>query len=364
MSLDLSALDGEPRLLIEVPLKPVQGSRFQPTGFPDLGAATFTGVKYVEADGKVESTEYDALLVESAQSMANRLEETCWDANGDEGKGTFIEELKGLPFVRSILPDGRVVSSVTESHRLNSPYFQATEFQAKLCVAAKYEKGKPWKLQDLAKFLMQHDPNSLVHGVFFSSIHDGRMRLPRALSGFIEAELPQNGRGYAESGFSRREDADPSGEIGTKHLDTVPDELLKELGYSSPSKYRSKLKENVKNIIGPVSEFTATSITAYFNLDLAQIRGYGLPKECADLLTVLSLFKIRRLLESSLRLRSRCEFAIAGTPISSVDNFSLPSSKDLHVDVAEKIAGAKDHLKSKPLEITMKSKSADKKGKK
>lgn len=28
------------RLLIEAELVPVQGSRFQPTGFPDLGAAT------------------------------------------------------------------------------------------------------------------------------------------------------------------------------------------------------------------------------------------------------------------------------------------------------------------------------------
>ncbi len=35
-----SSLQNEPRLLIEAELKPVQGSRFQPTGFPDLGAAT------------------------------------------------------------------------------------------------------------------------------------------------------------------------------------------------------------------------------------------------------------------------------------------------------------------------------------
>jgi len=31
-----SALANQPRLLIEVELQPIQGDRFQPTGFPDL----------------------------------------------------------------------------------------------------------------------------------------------------------------------------------------------------------------------------------------------------------------------------------------------------------------------------------------
>ena len=47
--------------------EPLQGKRFQPTGFPSLGAATFQ-----TADGL-------GLLVESAQSMANRIELTVWD---------------------------------------------------------------------------------------------------------------------------------------------------------------------------------------------------------------------------------------------------------------------------------------------
>jgi CRISPR-associated protein Csb1 len=64
---DIRQLDKTSRLLLTVPLKPVQGERFQPTGFPSLGAAT-----YQTRDGQ-------KLLVESAQSMANRLETTCWD---------------------------------------------------------------------------------------------------------------------------------------------------------------------------------------------------------------------------------------------------------------------------------------------
>ena len=37
----LDQLDDHPRLLIQAKLRPIQGTRFQPTGFPDLGAATY-----------------------------------------------------------------------------------------------------------------------------------------------------------------------------------------------------------------------------------------------------------------------------------------------------------------------------------
>jgi len=37
----MEKLKGVPRLLLEVELQPVQGDRFQPTGFPDLGAAIY-----------------------------------------------------------------------------------------------------------------------------------------------------------------------------------------------------------------------------------------------------------------------------------------------------------------------------------
>ena len=95
MPLDLLSLENAPRLLIEVPLQPVQGSRFQPTGFPDLGAATYSGIR--QENGEAVFT-VDSLLVESAQSMANHLEMACWN----EAEGDLVEPLKGLPFVESI----------------------------------------------------------------------------------------------------------------------------------------------------------------------------------------------------------------------------------------------------------------------
>ena len=58
------------------------------------------------------------LLVESAQSMANRLEEVCWDKAKDE----IIAPLKGLSHVVVDLGDGMKTSSIQEAHRLNSPY--------------------------------------------------------------------------------------------------------------------------------------------------------------------------------------------------------------------------------------------------
>ena len=81
--LDLSGLDHPSRLLFKVPLQPVQGDRFQPTGFPSLGAAT-----YQTKEGK-------KLLVESAQSMANRFETTCWDI----AKNKPIPALEGISHV-------------------------------------------------------------------------------------------------------------------------------------------------------------------------------------------------------------------------------------------------------------------------
>src|SRR5690606_6755808 len=92
---------------------PALGTRFQPTGFPDLGAA-----RYSTADGR------DMLLVESAQSMANRLEGVCWDAVAAD----WASPLKGLPYV--VVNDkkgGQITNSLLEAHRLNSPYITNAE---------------------------------------------------------------------------------------------------------------------------------------------------------------------------------------------------------------------------------------------
>src|SRR5437660_3455366 len=103
-----SPLVGTQRILLEASLAPVQGRRFQPTGFPDLGPAT-----YELADAT------EMLLVESTQSMANRLEEVGWDRPAQAP----VALLDGLPFVRVV--DGAagcLTSSRLEAHRLASAY--------------------------------------------------------------------------------------------------------------------------------------------------------------------------------------------------------------------------------------------------
>ena len=111
MPVQMEQLNGESRILMQAPLKPVQGTRFQPTGFPDLGAAVY------EVPGE-NGNPAQMVLVESAQSVANRLESVCWD----EAAGSTYSAVAGMPYVRVSLWDGRNTSSIQEAHRLNSPY--------------------------------------------------------------------------------------------------------------------------------------------------------------------------------------------------------------------------------------------------
>ena len=92
MPIDFSSLNNEPRFLMEAELQPIQGDRFQPTGFPNLGHA-----RYESPDGRGSM-----VLVESAQSMANRLEAVCWDEVADD----WVGPLRGLPVVKVVDGDG------------------------------------------------------------------------------------------------------------------------------------------------------------------------------------------------------------------------------------------------------------------
>ena len=229
-------LANENRLLIEARLRPIQGTRFQPTGFPNLGAAD-----YVTHDGT------QMLLVESSQSMANRLEKVCWDDSRNE----LVPALSGIPYIRVRDKAGNVLTtSIEEAHRINSPYIlegkdkQFFERLKKDLEAG--EKGKPdYRL--LAKVLLHYDPGSLIHGVFLAKkeLANGRLRLARCLSSFVEARNVT----VASSGGVKKDDLDVKGDA-SKGFGHVP--------FSR-------------------EEYTG-EIIAYFNLDLAQIRGYGLGK--------------------------------------------------------------------------------------
>lgn len=297
MPLDLGPLKNSTRLLIEARLQPLQGTRFQPTGFPNLGAARYSAPKGDEM-----------LLVESAQSMANRLEATCWDAANRK----YVDALEGTPFV-AVKSGGDIrTTSVEEAHRLNSVYVENSKwFEESFAKELGFKKVKKnferedktaaVDLRKAAKVIFKYDPGSLTHGVFLESIA-GVIRYPRVLTSFIEA----SGIKSAASG-------------GVKNDALQPDKREGETA-----------KEGYGNVPFSREEFTAEKIVAYFNLDLAQIRGYGLGEARSNFLIVFALYKIRTLLDGDLRLRTACDLKRDGEPlVTAPAGFKLPGKAEL-----------------------------------
>jgi CRISPR-associated protein Csb1 len=287
----LSQLDGASRLLLEAELAPAQGSRFQPTGFPDIGAAV-----YERPDGK------KMILVESAQSMANRLERTCLAGEGP----TVRAELTGLPYVLVNLTGSTntQTSSLVEAHRLNSPFIITDpEFKDKLVKEMQYSKGSNLDWRRIARAIFKYDPSSLLHGVFFANLEDGRIKIPRAISGFIEAEDVSE----AHSGGVKNNTFDPSGKIRVQEYD----------------------KDVYGNVPFHRTEYSAKKITAYFNLDLSLLRGFGLEPEAEGLLTSLALYKVRSFLDGGLRLRTACDLSLVSVNVREPKSFVLPDADSL-----------------------------------
>lgn len=289
MPLDLNPLNDHPRLLIEATLKPVQGARFQPTGFPNLGHAIYESP---DGEGRI-------VLVESAQSMANRLEAVCWDENAND----WVAPLRGLPVIKVVDETGKsLTNSVLEAHRINSPYILAGKDKSVLDILkqrlASMEVGRV-DLRELAKVLLEFDTNALLHGVFLAKkeLAGGRLRLPRSLSAFIEAT---NAR-VAASGGVKNDSVDPRGDTA----------------------------KGFGNVPFARDEWVAERITAYFNLDLRQIRAFGLDDEVERLLIGMGLFKIRCLLDEGLRLRTACDLDVEKITVTKPGHFELPSLGDL-----------------------------------
>lgn len=313
--IDLAKLNAAPRLLLEAQLRPAQGDRFQPTGFADLGAAEYT--RPGDEQGKRGTP---MLLVESAQSVANRLEKTCLDGEGPD----LDPALKGLAYVAATLEakadlDGPIrTSSLVEAHRLASPYFVKTEFGERLCKEMAYTGKGPLNWRKIYTALFKYDPNSLVHGVFLSLLGDGRVRVPRAVTGFIEAENVKQ----AVSGGVKNSPVDPAGQIQVEGSET-------EKGVYSNVPYARV-------------EYVAGQIKAYFNVDVALIRGYGLPDAAGRLLTSLAMLKIRRFLNGQLRLRTACDLEQVGeVEVVRPEGFALPPEADLLEEVQKLIVECK-----------------------
>ena len=322
MPVDLSQLASLHDLLFEIPLKVRQGHRFQPTGFPDLGAAEF------------DTPSGRSLLVESAQSMANRLEAVCWD----ESTNDLVESMRGLSYVKVNDSSGAfLTSSVLEAHRLNSAYIEKAQqpgCHASIELEIGVTKNRPINRSKFVKTILKYDAGSLLHGVFLESM-DGRLRIARAISAFIEADGVKTAA---------------SGGVKNDRVQATKDEAA---GRTA--------KEGFGNLPFPRDEYTAEEITLYASIDLAQIRGYGLDKDATEMLILLALFKLRSFVDGPMRLRTACSFELrTNGEIASknVPTFKLPSSTEL-IGEKDTQAGWRGHLPDLIKKLTEDKKASD-----
>lgn len=286
------------RTVLEADLTPLAGSLFQPTGFPDLGAAEF-------GDNR--------LLVESAQSMANWLEATTWDvATSDQ-----VPELAGIPYVRITDPAGNFLSSSRlEAHRLASAYIMngtigGVTGESWLGGQFGLVKGRPLDYRAVARACFRLDPVSLVQGVFFArKSWPWQPRISRAVTSFIEA----SGVKPAVSGGVKRDVVinEAKGGATAEGYGTVPHHRV---------------------------EYTAEKITAYFTIDHAQFRSYGLSEPATALLEALADFEVAMLLDRGLRLRTRCDLVV-----SDITKGERPDAVEAAARVAKFAADCKAEL--------------------
>ena len=136
-----------------------------------------------------------------------------------------------------------------EAHRITSPYLLESKdrsfFDKLKADLGGLEEG-PIDRKKLAQVLLKYDVGSLIHGVFLAKkdLAGGRLRVSRALSAFIEASDVE----VVASGGVKNDHVNPSGDT----------------------------KRGFGNVPFARDEFVAKRIECHINLDLAQIRGYGL----------------------------------------------------------------------------------------
>jgi CRISPR-associated protein Csb1 len=286
------------RYVYDAELAPVFGSTFQPTGFPDIGAATFTRYE--------GGREVDALLVESVQSMANRLEASAWNPAQNQP----VDAVTGMPWIRVVRTntDEFLTSSRLEAHRLASPFVHASTLDGQsvfdvIGTRLGLTPDTPLDYRAMAAAVAQLDPFCLIHGVFFSHRQwVGQPRFTRAISGVIEAHDVERAVSGGRKSDRVRHQLDKNGEGGTAE------------GYGFVPFSRT--------------EWTAKRIIASFAVDIELLHSYGLPECAAEALKTLALWEIRHLLDGGLRLRTACDLDLV-SPIIARRGPELPAADEL-----------------------------------
>ena len=276
-----------------ISLRSEPSGRFQPTGFPDLGAALYEQPRPNGATTRM-------LLVESAQSMANHLEAQGWDNLNNQP----VEQLKGLPWVKVVGDNGEyLTSSRTEAHRLASAFIRNSTKDKESFLNVLEEKfglaqDRPVDLRRVAKAIFQLDPFSLVHGVFFAvKPWPHQPKIARAITAMVEAEDVRE----AHSGGVKTDDV--------RHRVTGTTGGTSE-GYGMVPFHRV--------------EYTAAKIWLRTALDIGMLASYGLTHQAVELLETVVRWELASLLSEQMRLRTACSFSVEGTlPESLADASGL-----------------------------------------
>jgi CRISPR-associated protein Csb1 len=317
------------RDLFDIELQPAIGARFQPTGFPDIGAATFRR-PVTRPDG--EEAWEDCILVESSQSMANHLEAAGWDAATQEPSAA----LAGLPYVRVVGTDGRyLASSRTEAHRLAGAFIKdarldGVEMRDVIRERLHLRDDTPLSPRDIASAVFQLDPLCLLHGVFFAEpakVWPGQPKIARAVTAFVEAyDVEQALSGGVKRDEVRHTVGDGEGGGAAE-------------GYGFVPFHRT--------------EWVARTIVASFSIDRSQLDSYGLSKAATELLYVLARWEIRQLLDRGFRPRTACDLVPVAPEM--VDGL-LPAADELERSLSDLIASCHDFLgDGTPLQVVWES---------
>lgn len=267
--------DHPQRLLATVELTPLQGRRFQPASYANLGPAVFA-----TPDGGTH------LQVDGHAAVANWLEAVGWD-DADQRP---VAALSALPYVAVHRGGALVTSSRTDSHRLASAYVldgrdgDGTEFRKRLVAEMGLAKKQPIDWPRVAGVVFRYDPLSLLHGVFFSQgeIH-GNPKFPRIVSGFVEAENVRP----ASKGGVRFDRVDPSTE---------------------KEAVKRGAEEGYGNVPLPIADdYSADRILLYWSLDRASVAATRLPEPAQRLLEAVGTWQLRRLVDAPIKPRTFCD---------------------------------------------------------
>lgn len=283
----LETFYAQDRVLITAALQLANGRFLQPTGFPDIDACI-----YRDKEGR------RWCLVESEQSMSNRLEAVCI-----KSPGVWVDELKGLPVIAVRNKYGDLLATnLTEPHRVASSYVldskrdgsstnMRTLFEQKLGLK---NGGDFWPLDkraDLEKLVFALDPAALLHGFQFVQWKFVGLRQTRLLHSRLEAELGD----------------EPEVHYGMVKWDAIEPESTREE------------RANKGQSIAAKSRIVPKNLSATFEIDVLGMKSLSLEEAEKKFLLGLALWKIGAFLANkasfdarsrstgpSLRLRSDC----------------------------------------------------------